>query len=198
MTWVKPRVTIPDARPYGDDRDPATGVFVFPSDVRVEIETRTKQFFESSGETAVILEWLADQAGVDLPGTGLRQTLAFDFGSGTHAVTLDFRSFTGSEYRWGDSGNGGTKGDASVEDVFSQMSVLDRYIQTATLDSENPAILEVAEYSEEGRYGPLAVMPENPTLSFDSQEQSSTFDGSITWIETLSLEQVIDGRNQRG
>ncbi|MEE6210859.1 hypothetical protein U3A55_11940 [Salarchaeum sp. III] len=196
--WVTPTLTIPDAHPYGDDRDPVTGVFEFSKDIQVEIETRTEKFFESGGETAVIVDWLASQTGIDLPGTGFRQSLNFDFGAGVHAITLDYRAMSDAGDRWGDSGEGGTRGDASGEDLHARMAVLDRYLQTATLDSQNPATLSVSEYSSEGRYGPLDVVPESPNMVFDGENESSVFDGSITFIETLSLEQVIDGQNQRG
>ncbi len=195
MTWVKPQVTIQNAQIGNQTVD---GTFVFPSDIMVEFEVRTEEFFQSEGTIAtaadVVLDWFADQTEVD--GDGIRQELSFDIGGGIHAITLDFRGYTGSPHQWGDSGTGGTATDATGEDLHAQMAVFDRYLNAARIDSTNPAILEVGEYSTEGRYGPLQVVPENPNMMFDSTEQSSLYDGSVTWVETVDLQQTIDGSKQ--
>jgi len=192
MTWVKPQVTIQNASIGGSTVD---GTFVFPSDMVVEFETRTQQFFQSEGTissvASAVLDQISEQTDTDI-GEGLRQELSFDIGGGIHAITLDFRGYTGSPYQWGDTGNGGTPTDATGEDLHAQMAVLDRYLQSR-IDSTTPAILEVGEYSSEGRYSPLQVVPENPNMVFDSTEQSSVYEGSITWVETVDLEQTIDG-----
>jgi len=192
MTWVKPQVTIQNASIGGSTVD---GTFVFPSDMVVEFETRTQQFFQSEGTissvASAVLDQISEQADTDI-GEGLRQELSFDIGGGIHAITLDFRGYTASPYQWGDTGNGGTPTDATGEDLHAQMAVLDCYLQSR-IDSTTPAILEVGEYSTEGRYSPLQVVPENPNMVFDSTEQSSVYEGSITWVETVDLDQTIDG-----
>ena len=192
MTWVKPQVTIQNASIGGSTVD---GTFVFPSDMVVEFETRTQQFFQSEGTissvASAVLDQISEQTDTDI-GEGLRQELSFDIGGGIHAITLDFRGYTGSPYQWGDTGNGGTPTDATGEDLHAQMAVLDRYLQSR-IDSTTPAVLEVGEYSTEGRYSPLQVVPENPNMVFDSTEQSSVYEGSITWVETVDLDQTIDG-----
>ncbi|MDQ2052836.1 hypothetical protein RBH26_20555 [Natronolimnohabitans sp. A-GB9] len=196
MTWVNPQVTIHNAEIAGQTVD---GTFVFPSDIIVEFETRTEEFFQSSGRTpalmSVVLDWIQDETDDDVDSS-IRQELSIDVGAGIHAITLDFRGYTGSPYQWGDSGEGGTPTDATGEDLHAQMAVFDRYLQAARIDSTNPAILEVGEYSEAGRYSPLQVVPENPDVVFDSTEQSSIYDGSVTWVETLSLEESLDGAKQ--
>ncbi len=195
MTWFQPQVTIQNAEIDGQTVD---GTFVFGSDIRVGFEVRTQEFFQSEGVLPVaastILDWFAEQTDVD--GDGLRQELSFDVGAGIHAITLDFKGYTGSPHQWGDSGAGGTPTDATGEDLHAQMAVFDRYLNAARIDSTNPAILEVGEYSTEGRYGPLQVVPENPDVMFDSTQQSSLYDGSVTWVETVDLQQTIDGSKQ--
>jgi hypothetical protein len=199
MTWTKPQVTIPNAQIAGET---VTGTFVFPSDVVVEIETRTQEFFQSDGTTSVvastILEWYGELSDQDIDGDGLRQELSLDIGGGIHAITIDFLGYTGSPHQWGNTGAGGTPADATGEDVHAQMAVFDRYLQTATIDSKNPATLEFGEYSSDSstRYGPLQVIPENPNIVFNSPEESSVFDGSVTWIETISLDQALDTGGQ--
>jgi len=193
MTWVNPQITIQNAQIDGQTVD---GTFVFPTDVVVESEIRTQEFFQSEGTLSVIastvLDMVAEQSGTE-SGEGIRQELSFDIGGGIHAITTDFSGFSGSQYQWGDTGSGGTATDATGEDVHAQMAVLDRYLNAARIDSTNPAILEVTEYSTEGRYAPLKVVPENPNMVFNSTEQSSIFESSITWVETVDLNQTIDG-----
>lgn len=182
-----PTITIPNAKIGGQS---VTGVFKFPENVAYEFAVETDALFQSHGATGAISSVILDafeENSTDL-GEGLRQELSVDIGMGRHVISIDFRTFTGSPYRWGDSGNGGTITDATGEDVHAQAAVLDKYLNTATLDSTNPAILEVGEYSEEGRYAPIFVVPRNPNIRFASNEESSTVDGSIDWVETQSLD----------
>lgn len=185
-----PKITIPNARP-GTPNDPVTGVFEFPNEAAYEFTVETDALFDSSGAVAqlsdVILEYFNE--GDTTPGESLRGTLSFDAGLGSHVFTIDFREVTGDATRWGNTGEGGTKGDATGEDVHAKAAVFDRYLATTTLDSFNPAILEVGEYSEEGRYGPINVVPRNPNQRFASGEESSTIDGSVDWIETQAVSQ---------
>ncbi|ELY96536.1 hypothetical protein [Natrialba taiwanensis] len=196
MTWTKPQVTIHNAEIGGQTVD---GTFVFPSDIGLEYEMRTQEFFQSEGTLSVaassILDVIADQTDPDI-GDGIRQELSFDIGGGIHAITLDFRGYTGSPHQWGSTGNGGSATDATGGDLHAQMAVFDRFLNTARIDSTNPATLQAGEYSDEGRYGPLQVVPENPNVRFDSTEQSSIYEGSVTWVETVSLDRVIDGSKQ--
>lgn len=190
MTWTAPKVTIQGAEIVeGDARD---GTFVFPDEVRVEYEMRTQEFFQSEGTTATVVSAVLGYVDEDV-AQGIRGELSFDIGGGIHAITIDFAGFTGSSHQWGDSGNGGTKYDATGEDVHAQMSVFDAYLNNATMDSRTPAILEVGEYSTAGRYEPLLVTPENPNASFNSLEESSVFEGSVTWVETLDIGAPLDG-----
>lgn len=77
------------------------------------------------------------------------------------------------------------------------MCVFDHYLQRTTLDSTNPAILEISEYSNpDGRYEPLKVVPRNPNAVFDSVEESSIYDGSITWVETTDVTKPLDSGKQ--
>jgi hypothetical protein len=187
---------VPQSDPYADGSS-VTGVFAFNDQLRYEFETRTERFVEASGVTSdvadTLIDWLSANGG---PGDSLRQVIALDIGSGAHAVTLDL-SNTAAMGRWGDSGNGGTMGDATGESVHDRLSVLDRYFQTTRMDSTNTPILEIAEYSEDGRYAPLSVIPEQPVMSFDAREQTTVFDIDLTLIEVASIDQALDTTNQK-
>ena len=186
-----PRITIPNARP-GTPDDPVEGVFEFPNETAYEFVVETDALFDSSGVASqlsnVVLEWFREGEPGD--GESVRQTLSFDAGLGSHVFTVDFREVTGAaDVQWGHTGNGNSPGDATGEDVHAKAAVFDRYLATTTLDSFNPALLEITEYSEEGRYGPIPVIPRNPNQRFASGEESSTIDGSVDWIEVQDVTQ---------
>lgn len=193
--YKKPTVTIPNARIDGQT---VTGTFVFPTDVRYEIYTESEDLFQTEGTSAVLAQAVLEyfESGDLGIGEGIRQELSLDIGGGLHLVDIDWTGIEEHDNQWGATGNGGSKIDATGEDVHAQMCVFDHYLQRATIDSTNPAVLEVAEYSEAGRYAPLKVVPRNPNAVFDSTESSSVFDGSITWVETISIDQPLDTKQQ--
>jgi hypothetical protein len=197
MTYQHPRLTIPDARIDGRT---VTGEFVFSRDVRYELRTETEELFQLQGSTAVIASTVLDllESGDLDVGEGIRQELSLDIGGGLHVCEIDFTGVDGAGIQWGDTGNGETKTDATGEGVHARMCVLDHYLQRATIDSATPAILEVAEYSETGRYEPLKVVPRNPNAVFDSTESSSVWDGQIAFVETQDLASGTSEQSARG
>lgn len=198
MSTAQPELIleIPDADPYGDGSS-VTGRFELAS-IGWGLETRTEQFFESSGLSAslvdTIVDWIADSGG---PADGIRQTLALDLGEGVHVCNISFRAWEGSSLQWGD-GSGDPRADASGADPRSQMVVFDRYLQTARMDSENTPRLHIPPFYEpDGHYeAPLGVVPETPTVRFESEEDVSGFTGEWTWVEVMSLDGALDTADQ--
>jgi len=186
MTYVHPTLTIPNAKIGGET---VTGKFVFSKDVRYELKTESEELFQSQGTTAVIAAAVLNllESGSLEVGEGIRQELSLDIGGGLHIVEIDYSGVEGAGFQWGNTGNGGTMADATGESIHARMCVLDHYLQRATIDSTNPAILEVAEYSTQGRFEPLKVKPRNPNAVFDSTESTSVWDGQIAFVETQSL-----------
>ena len=186
MTYRRPRLTIPNAKIGGES---VTGEFVFSKDVRYELKTETDQLFQVQGSTAVLASTVLDllkEGDLDV-GDGIRQELSLDIGGGLHVVEIDYSGVEGAGVQWGNTGQGGTKADATGDSIHARMCVLDHYLQRATIDSTNPATLEIAEYSTDGRYSPLKVVPRNPNAVFDSVESSSVWDGQIAFVETQDL-----------
>lgn len=201
VTFGEAKLTLPPADIDGDGTD-EQGVFVFKSDVTIAMQTRTGRI--GSGRlnqvNAAIVQFLESQTG-DLKGMGNRQQFRLDIGAGEHLIEIDFQGYEGSTAQWGDSGKGGTATDATGGDVNRQMELLDRYFQRCEIDSRpgHQATLEVGNYSKDGYYSPLVVAPEEPRVEFDATEQSSSFDGSLTFVEIASLEHAYDAvtRNER-
>lgn len=144
---------------------------------------------------AAIEEWFGD---TDAAG-GKNQGFTLDFGGGEHYCEVSFRGWEGSGSQWGATGDDSevTADDATGADPRTQLVMLDRAFQLATIDSDNPATLHVFDYSDQGLYDPLQVGPVDPNGVFDATETSSWFDGSIRFVEISALTSVFDGRNQR-
>ncbi|WP_135807364.1 hypothetical protein [Halorussus marinus] len=202
VTYGEGVLTLPPADVDQDGND-EQGVFVFKTNITIAMETRTGRIGSGklSQANAVFSDWVEDQTGEEFAGTGKRQQLMLDLGAGEHVIEIDFQGFEGSTHQWGDSGEGGTASDATGENVNRQMELLDRYLQVCEIDSRpgHEALLEVGNYSTDGYYEPLTVAPEQPRVEFDAEEQSSTFDGSLTFVEIASLSNPYDAasRNER-
>ena len=202
VTYAEGKLTLPPAD-VDQDGDTEVGVFEFKSNVTSALETRTGRIGSGklSQANAVFTEWVESQTDQEFAGTGKRQQVYLDLGAGEHVVEIDFQGFEGSTHQWGDTGNGGSASDATGENVNRQMELLDRYLQVCEIDSRpgHEATLEFGNYSEDGYYEPLVVAPEQPRVEFNTEEQSSTFDGSLSFVEIASLAQPYDAtsRNER-
>jgi hypothetical protein len=98
--------------------------------------------------------------------------------------------------QWGD-GSDDPAADATGSDPFHQMSVLLQYLNVGVYDSAQGAgTFEWGEYSSDGAYTPVAVTPEEPQMTFSSQDQASTFDISLTLVATRSIEQAAVSQAQ--
>lgn len=202
VTYGEATLTLPPADIDGDGNE-EQGVFEFKSNITIALETRTGRIGSGrlSNAVAVVSDWYEQATGDELGGSGRRQRAKLDLGFGEHVVSIDFEGYEGSSHQWGDTGNGGTATDATGEPVNRQMELLDRYLQVCEIDSRpgHEATLEVGNYSSDGYYDPLVVVPEQPRVEFDATEQSSSFDGSLTFVEIASLSNPYDAhaRNER-
>ncbi|WP_135852605.1 hypothetical protein [Halorussus salinus] len=202
VTFSGAKLTLPPAD-VDNDGQPEQGVFEFRTNLTVAFQTRTGRLGSQKANQflAFFSDFIEQQTDTEFAGTGKRQQVVLDLGAGAHVIELDFQGFTGSGHRWGDSGDGGTASDATGESLQRQMELLDRYLQVCEIDSRpgHEAYLEVGNYSESGYYAPLVIAPEEPRVEVDFTEQSSTFDGSLTFVETASLSEPYhaSSRNER-
>jgi len=189
------KLTIPNAD-VDNDGSAETGVFRAKSNIRYSFGTRTGPIGEGGSQLwSIFASWYENQTGDQLLGDGKRQQLRLDLGAGAHTIEVDFMGFEGSGYQWGDPNESvGSPANATGEHVIDQMQVLDRFLQVAEIDSRegHAATLEVGEYSEAGRYDPVKVAPEDPEVTFDSENQTSVYDGSITFVEIATLTESFD------
>jgi hypothetical protein len=173
----------------GDGSD-ETGVFDLSTGITLNPSIRTGDLIGGAGSSAFSI---VDRV---IGDDGQRAGFNLDIGGGAEVATIDFRSFEGSTGRWGD-GTSNDQADAEGDSVQRQISVLFQYLRTGTYDSRNAIKLEWGEFSDPGVYEALNVTFEEPTLTFDADEQTSAFDGSITFVSTRSIEEATTASNQQ-
>ena len=166
-----------------EDGTNESGTFDLSKGIEISPGIRTGDLIGQAGSAAAsVIDYISGsedgRAGFNL-----------DAGGGAKVAEINFSSFEGSDGQWGD-GSDNAAADASGEAVFRQMSVLFRYLDRGTFDSRGPAVLEWGEFSESGEFTPLQVSPEEPTVSFAAEEESSVFDGSITLVSTRDISEL--------
>lgn len=178
------------------DGNQETGEFHLVGDVSISQEVQKDFIFDNTASGLVSL--VADLEGFELES---RKGLYLDIGAGAHVHEIEFRGWEGATdgngdaVPWGD-GSGTFPADATQDDPLRQLQCFNRYLQLSTTDSFNPATLHVGEYSDGthgdgGAFDPLNVAVQGPRNT-RTAEDYSTFDGTFTAIEVLTLDQAID------
>lgn len=173
-----------------EDGNDETGVFVLDGNINISPFIRTGYLIGRTGST---IGGLIDFATGNDQNRGAFQ---LDAGGGALGVDIDFNYWEGSSNQWGNTGSGGSAGDATGDPVWRQLSVLIRYLDRGTFDSLGAATLEWGEYSTSGDYRPMSVAPEEPRLTFNAEEQTSMVDGSLTLLSTRSISQAVASQQQ--
>jgi len=185
-------------------------VFEYSDNLTISHRTRTGYLTGENGGTSATIDILTDLAdgltGQDISREGRRQSLFTDLGGGTRVVETTGQVITGdSTHQWG-TGDGGVW-DATGETALTKVQLLDEVLTLAEIDSRpadgnypdgHLATVEVGEYSESGRWGPLNVVPEQPEGSVDFERESSTATIDINYIAAASLDIAFDAAKQSG
>ncbi|MFW6382829.1 MAG: hypothetical protein ACOCZD_02190 [Haloferacaceae archaeon] len=131
-----------------------------------------------------------------------RKGLHLDFGGGVHVISLraevssgETRDEDGETLQWGDSSDPGllTATTATGGTARQKAQIFQHYTRVAEIDSRAPATLEFGEYSDDGVLDPLEVVFEQPQFSRRGPDK---YEFSCTFLETESLERVLDGSKQ--
>jgi hypothetical protein len=178
---------------FGGSLGQKTGRFEFRKST-VEETVRTGYLVDSalSNVIGLLSEYLpADE--------GARKGITLDAGGGQHVFEIDLTSLGAEDGQWGYSNDPADLDQATATggDRVQKMHVLMRYLTVASVDSFTPARLIYGEYATNG-FMPqdhLPVFLEDPNILAD-REQATTFDGSLTLVETADLEQTLTGTQQ--
>lgn len=197
MTGIsKAKLTLPPADIDGDGNT-EQGVFEFIGDLTITLTQTRNYVIETAGTSsqvsAIVGEFFDGSGSVDL-GDTKRKTFAVDAGGGAHTVEIDCRAWEGSDGQWGATGDDSqvTAVDATGAPADRQLFVLDRALSVATVDSRTPATLSVGEYSQDGVYGPLDVLIEQPSGVYNTGRSVSDIDVSLVCVETINLGNAVD------
>jgi hypothetical protein len=166
-----------------------TGEFELDSGIEITTSVRTGKLFDGRGSG--IISAVGEEVGVIDEG---RAGFSLDIGGGALVVDVQFVNFEGSAGQWGDGSND-DRADATGDEVFRQLSILTRYLQVGTFDSDNPARLSFGEFGN--LYPKLTVTPEEPRLSV-SADDPSRITGNITLVSTRAFDEVLSvGQDDR-
>lgn len=149
----------------------------------------TQFLFSGLQQPLAILEELTGDDVAD----SLKKQIAIGFGAGRHTFRIEFEK---SEL---DPGDSETWGDAAPDDsAASKMDQLDHRLDTVKITSEDPATLSIGEYSDSGKYAPQEVVIPNSDLTIDHRERASTHQGTLEFLTTQALDDVISAEGMTG
>lgn len=184
---------------------PVTGRFEFfagqDNSFQVEESIRTGPIVAGAGSQA-----LAILQGLIADGESKRKGVTLDFGGGQHIIEIsaqkwpDMQSPNGGDAQWGRTDDPTVLDETSATgaEPYQQQQVFNNYLRVSQTDSLSPARLEVGEYHPNGILDDhLDVVIEDPSTVINS-ESPTTMDFSLTLVETLNLDQVLDGSKRSG
>lgn len=182
---------------------PVTGVFEFfaaeENSFQVEESIRTGPIVSGAGNQA-----LSILQGILNDGESKRKGITLDFGGGQHIFEISAQTWPNMQRPDGGDAQWGASSDPSVLDAtsatgadpYQQQQVFMNYLRVSQTDSLSPARLKFGEYHPDGILDDeLEVVIEDPTAVINS-DSPTTMDFSLTLVETLNLEQVLDGKKR--
>jgi hypothetical protein len=98
-------------------------------------------------------------------------------GSKVRFWRVDFTQWEGSTDSWGSA--------SADDDVLTKINILGNKLATSTIDSGNTATLAYGEYSTNGQFSPLDVVPGEIELPADLEERPSSFRPRVEWYEAM-------------
>ncbi|GAB6863216.1 hypothetical protein ACFR97_10280 [Haloplanus litoreus] len=171
-------------------------------------QTGRFEFRKATVEETVRTGYLVDSALSDVIGLlseylptddGARKGITIDAGGGQHVFEVDITSLGAEDGQWGYSNDETVLDQATATggDRVQKMHVLMRYLTIGSVDSFTPARLIYGEYAPGGvmPQDHLPVFLEDPNILAD-RETATSFDGSITFVETTALDQTLSGTQQ--
>jgi hypothetical protein len=197
MTLKKHAELVLDADVDGDGSK-ESGRFVMAGNITIETAGRTGYLIGGRGSSinAVIQDATSD-------GESNRRGFFEDLGGGAFTVAINFNGWEGAQLddgtdvQWGDDPNPGkTVASATGEHPLTQIAVFNKYYQTGTFDSRNPATLEYGEHHADGLYSALSVVIEEPGLTWhppsEGGQDAGTYTGQLTCIAAAQADDLID------
>jgi len=177
----KLRLELPDGR-----------IFVAEGSLDLNFGTETQYAVNGFNQLLALFEEFAPEL-VDT-ANGRKQTVVLGAGAGRHIIRVSGTVAEGEANQWGGIGT-----DASA---LAKAQELDSALNSVSIDSEQavtdggPAILELGEYSDAGKFAPLTVGVTQSDIRLNTQEQTSVLDFDIEFLDIVDLRNSIHGRKR--
>jgi len=178
---------------FDDDGSEETGIFEMPqTTVSVgQLSEFLAQFGSGGGAVSSLNAQVCGNKG---------EAVIIDGGAGPRTWEIEFTGGTGSDdYQWGNDSTAGLSAlSATGQDRVSQAEVINEWIARIDIGSNNPATLFYGEhsnatgFSEPGVYEPVAVAIRDPQFVVP-EEETSTFNGSLTCVSVTDVRGIVDG-----
>jgi len=174
------QLTLPDGR-----------VYRITSHVDATMEQTSQYLFNGAEQVGAVYEQYTERGGQSGRGDGLKQNVAVGSGGGQHVISVDALQYVDSEDQWGDS-------DPS-DSAVSKRDELNHALNTTRISSDNPAVLELGEYSDGGRFGPLPVVMQQSTLGVSATDEGpSIVTVNLQMLEAADLSEPVDSEGLVG
>jgi hypothetical protein len=186
-----------DMPPYDIDDDGADEEFrfVLTDNLRIGHLHRTGYIVEGGANAIGAISGLyEDLTGEEVQSDGRGQKFAVDLGGGPHVTEIEGQVSVGSPNRWG-TGDGDPVWDQTGAHPLAQAQLLDRVIQLVPVDSSNPATFKLGMYGDE--FPALQVAPEEPEVSFDAEQESSTATVSLGLPDIAGLSTPVSQKQDK-
>ncbi|SIR99662.1 hypothetical protein SAMN05421858_5050 [Haladaptatus litoreus] len=155
--------------------------FHLEKNISISTGVRTGFLVGGSGSTlmSVVTSFLDDGNPLNASGEQ-RSGMFIDLGGGVRMVQIEAHSYEGNANPFGGSGGA---------DPWTQADELVHAIETTQIDSRGTATLEYGEYSSGGKYGPIPVVIEEPTVQLDA-ERGQIAEFSLTCLKAADLTDI--------
>lgn len=155
---------------------------------------QTWSFLFNGGSQAIALfeQYQSETGGQDGRADGLKQSAALGAGAGRHVITVNGIQYVDSGDQWGGL-DLSTAAATTIRDEFNNA------LNTTRISSDNPATLELGEYSSGGSLNPIPVVAQQSTLGVEATEEGHTIvTVNLELLESADVQQAIHGSNQSG
>lgn len=151
-------------------------VFVGQGNLRVAEVQQPAWLFDGGGDLVTAAGEFAGLSG------SLKAQVFEGVGAGIRTWRVEFVQWEGNSDQWG--------GAAASDDVIVKLQTLGHAIAHTRITSSAPAELQFGEYSTNGKYAPVDVVPGEVELPIDLGETPSTATPRVDWVEAIDTSVV--------
>lgn len=169
---------------------PAGDVFRVRKNVETTLDQQTQFLFNGGTQALALYKQFVENGGQQDRADSLKQSATLGAGAGTRTIQVRGTQYVDSQDAWGSA--------SASDSATTKRDVFDQALATADIDSENPATLELGEFSTGGQFDPLPVVILQSSITTDTTQEASSLGVSLECMETASLDDIIHGQDLTG